>query len=40
MQIALGTDRNLKKADRHGYLSAEEIEERAFTFWGSFIHDR
>ena len=38
MQIALGTDRNLKKADKHGYLSTEEIEERAFTYYGSFIH--
>lgn len=40
MQIALGTDRNMKKLDKHGYLSTEEIEERAFTYYGSFIHDR
>lgn len=38
MQIALGTDRNLKKVDKHGRLSTEEIEERAFTYYGSFIH--
>jgi hypothetical protein len=40
MQIALGTDRNMKKLDKHGYLSTEEIEERAFTYYGSFVHDR
>jgi hypothetical protein len=40
MQIALGTDRNMKKLDKHGYLSTEDVEERAFTYYGSFVHDR
>ncbi|KAK4986997.1 hypothetical protein LTR50_004949 [Elasticomyces elasticus] len=40
MGIDLGIHLDPQKLRDQGYLSAEDVEERAFTFWGSFVSDR
>lgn len=40
MGIDLGIHLDPQKLHDLGYLSAEDVEERALTFWGYFVSDK